>query len=88
MNIDRTTQFKRDINRAKKQRKDFSELKSVIKKLAQGKPLPEKHKDHRLYGKLRNYRECHITPDWLLMYKIEKDTLVLVRICSHAELFK
>ena len=64
-------------------------LKSVVKKLADGEKLDEKHRDHALTGNWKNYRECHIQPDWLLVYRYEKDILILTlaRTGSHSELF-
>jgi len=64
-------------------------LDNIIIQLANEKPLDAKHKDHALKGKLKDYRECHVTPDWLLMYKIEKTilTLTLIDTGSHANLF-
>lgn len=84
--INRTNQFKRDFKLAKKQGKDLSLLLSILELLAEGKPLPEKNKDHLLIN-FDGCRECHITPDWLLIYKITDDELILVRLDSHSELF-
>lgn len=74
-------------------KKDFkkqglsSELITVLYHLINGKPLPEKYKDHRLIGNLNEFRECHVRPDLLLLYQIKDSTLVLVRLASHSELF-
>jgi len=64
-------------------------LKEVVDQLADGMPLPEKNKDHALTGKWVNHRECHVFPDWLLIYKIEEVCLVLIltRTGSHSDLF-
>ena len=64
-------------------------LTEVIKKLANGERLPEKNKDHALSGDYSGYRECHITPDWLLIYEIENDELILylTRTGTHSDLF-
>ena len=61
----------------------------VVEKLADGKELPAKNRDHALTGNWKSYRECHIQPDWLLIYKIKSDTLILAlhRTGSHADLF-
>lgn len=84
-----TTQFKKDYKRAKKQGQPLEELKTVIKKLTRGERLDSKHKDHPLKGSFRkDYRECHIKPDWLLIYRIEEDALVLVRNGTHSDFFK
>lgn len=84
-----TTQFKRDVRQAVKQNKDINELNRVVDMLAAGETLPEKYRDHLLTGNWRNHRECHIAPDWLLIYKIDNNILVLTlaRTGSHSELF-
>lgn len=88
MNIQYTTQFKKDYKKVQKQNKDIEKLKLLIEKLLIETKLEEQYKDHNLTGKWNNYRECHITPDWLLIYKKTADTLILVRTGSHSELFK
>ena len=87
MNLVRTGQFKKDYKRARKQGKDLGDLRSVVEMLAERKPLPAKHRDHNLSGRWNKHRECHITPDWLLIYRIEGDDLILERAGSHSELF-
>lgn len=84
-----TTQFKKDLKLIKKQGKDVTELNKVINSLAAGETLPEKYRDHLLSGNWRNHRECHIAPDWLLIYKIDNNVLVLTlaRTGSHSDLF-
>lgn len=81
--------FKKDLKIIAKRGYNINLLTNVIKLLSAGLPLPEKHKDHALTGNWINYRECHITPDWLLIYKIEADILVLTltRTGSHSDLF-
>ena len=81
--------FKKDLKVVAKRGYNINLLTTIIKLLANGTPLPEKHKDHALTGNWGNYRECHITPDWLLIYKIENDILVLTltRTGSHSDLF-
>lgn len=88
-NIIPTTQFKKDLKQVKKQGKDIDELKKIINMLASGETLPEKNKDHPLTGNWHNHRECHIKPDWLLIYKIENNNLILTlaRTGSHSDLF-
>ena len=88
MNIQYTTQFKKDYKKVQKQNKDVEKLKLIIEKLLGETNLEEHFKDHNLTGKWKNYRECHITPDWLLIYKKTADTLILLRTGSHPELFK
>lgn len=82
-------QFKKDFKKAKKQKKDVSKLKLVISKLAFQQRLDSKYHDHTLVGTYTGYHECHIEPDWLLIYKIDgkKLILVLTRLGSHSELF-
>jgi mRNA interferase YafQ len=84
----RTSQFKRDVKRAKKRGKDTDRLKTVIALLAQGRTLPAKYKDHQLKGVYKDCRECHLDPDWLLIYRIEANVLQLVRTGMHTDLFK
>ena len=83
-----TTQFKKDLKRIQKQNKDAAKLKAVIEKLAAGETLDEKHKDHPLRGNYTGVRDCHIAPDWLLIYAIVGDELRLIRTGSHTELFE
>ena len=82
-------QFKKDIKLAKKRHYDMSQLKAVVDMLADGKVFPEKYRDHQLSGNYAGYRECHILPDWLLVYKIVDDKLMLVlaRTGTHSDLF-
>lgn len=85
-----TTQFKKDLKLAKKQKKNLELLFDVIEKLASGKKLDSKYRDHDLSGDYAGTRECHIEPDWLLVYEIRDDVLVLMlyRLGTHSELFK
>lgn len=84
-----TTKFKKDYKNIIKQGYDINRLKDVISKLSEGIPLDPRYKDHSLNGNWINHRECHIQPDWLLIYKLEKNILVLTltRTGSHSELF-
>ncbi len=88
MNIRYSSQFKKDYKKVQKQNKDIRKLKSIIEALISEQELDEKYLDHPLSGEWKKYRECHISPDWLLIYKIESDILVLARTGSHADLFK
>ena len=85
-----TTQFKKDYKLAKRQNKDIQLLKDLVDLLADGRPLPEKYNDHPLQGNWKGFRECHILPDWRLIYKQEQEVLVLtmVRTGSHSDLFR
>ncbi len=85
--IRRDTQFKRDVKLMQKRRKDMEKLKEIINLLADAKPLHESHSDHCLKGTLKDCRECHIEPDWLLIYRIEGSELCLVRTGTHSDLF-
>ena len=84
-----TAQFKRDYKRIKKRKFNITELQAVVAMLAEGKTLPETYRDHALIGSYRNARECHIKPDWLLIYSISNEILVLelMRTGSHSDLF-
>lgn len=84
-----TTQFKKDLKKAQKRGYDLELLKYVIKKLSDGENLDEKYKDHPLIGNYSNRRECHIQPDWLLIYQIVESDLILVltRTGTHSDLF-
>ena len=87
--IIQTSKFKQDLKTAIKRGYDISLLESVVNKLSNGEKLPEHNRDHSLVGNYKGCRECHITPDWLLIYKISKKELVLLlnRTGTHADLF-
>ena len=84
-----TTQFKKDYKLAIKRRLKIDLLEDVVAALAMGEPLPDTNKDHTLTGNWVGHRECHIQPDWLLIYRIEDDVLVLTlaRTGTHSDLF-
>ena len=84
-----SNQFKRDLKLSKKRGYNLQLLNEVVDTLANQESLPEKYKDHALTGKYKGFRECHIEPDWLLIYKIEQDQLILIliRTGSHSDLF-
>lgn len=84
-----TSQFKRDLKLAKKQGKDINRLFDVISTLAEGKKLDSKYRDHNLSGDYTGCRECHVEPDWLLVYEVMDHVLVLMiyRVGTHSELF-
>ena len=83
-------QFKKDLKLAKKQGKDIDKLFAIVEQLANGIPLEQKHKDHFLSGDYIGCRECHIEPDWVLIYEVFDDVLVLLlsRTGSRSELFR
>ena len=83
------TMFKKDYKRIKKRGYDISRLEKIVELLANEVPLPEQFIDHNLSGNYNGFRECHIAPDWLLIYQVNNNELVLVlsRTGSHSELF-
>lgn len=85
-----TTQFKKDLKLAKKQGKNIDRLFDVVEKLANGEMLEAKFRDHDLTGNYSGCRECYVEPDWLLVYEVVEDVLVLMlyRVGSHSELFR
>ena len=85
-----TNQFKKDLKLAKKQNKDLDKLFDVVNVLADGGILDARYRDHDLSGDYKGTRECHIEPDWLLVYEIRDEVLVLMlyRLGTHSELFK
>ena len=85
-----TSRFQKDLKRIARRGYNTELLTAVIKKLANGEPLAQKHRDHALTGDYAGCRECHITPDWLLIYEISDNTLLLylTRTGTHSDLFK
>ncbi len=83
------TMFKKDFKRIKKRGYDISRLEKIVELLANEVPLPEQFKNHNLSGNYNGFRECHIAPDWLLIYQVNNNELVLVlsRTGSHSDLF-
>ena len=83
------TLFRKDFKRIKKRGYDISRLEKIVELLANEVPLPEQFKDHNLSGNYNGFRECHIAPDWLLIYQVNNNELVLVlsRTGSHSDLF-
>ncbi len=87
--VKRTKKFDKDLKLLVKRGYNIDLLTNVVKKLANGDKLAEKYQDHALSGNWIKYRECHITPDWLLIYRIDKGAIVLVltRTGTHSDLF-
>ena len=86
--IVQTAQFKTDLKKvARSGRHQVNELLKIANTLANDEPLAAKHRDHALLGRWEPHRECHIRPDWLLIYKLEPGRLILVRTGSHSDLF-
>lgn len=82
-----TNAFKKDAKKSKKQGKPMHILDEVVTLLRKGHKLPVKYRDHRLIGNYKNCRECHLNPDWLLIYEVMDSQLVLHRLGSHSELY-
>ena len=84
-----TNRFKKDVKLAKNRGYDINLLTEVIQHIADGKTLDKKHRDHSLEGGYKGFRECHITPDWLLIYQIADEDLILYlsRTGTHSDLF-
>jgi len=84
-----STRFKKDVLLAMKRGKDMGKLATVVELLCTGDPLPERYRDHPLSGRYAGFRDCHIEPDWVLLYRIEKNQLqlILVRMGTHPDLF-
>ena len=84
-----TTQFRKDLKHINKRGKDLSLLKDVLQTLREEQALEEKYRDHALTGNYIGFRECHIQPDWLLVYAINKEELILIasRTGSNSDLF-
>lgn len=83
------TSFKKDYKKVVKRGYNIKLMEDIIRRLANGEPLPEKHQDHNLSGNYSGCRECHITPDWLLIYEIDNGELILylTRTGTHSDLF-
>ncbi len=82
-----TTRFEKDLRRARKRRKDLDKLWAVVEVVVSGRSLPSRNQPHRLSGQWSPYWECHIEPDWLLIWGYRDDALVLVRTGTHTDLF-
>ena len=86
--IRRTSQFKQDAKRMQRQGRDLEKLKSVLASLVEGEELTPEYRDHVLVWQYRGTRECHLEPDWLLIYELAETEIVLIRTGSHSDLFK
>ena len=82
-----TGRFERDLRRARRRGKDLNKLWAVVEWLLAGNPLEPRHRAHRLYGQWARSWECHIEPDWLLIWHVQDNALVLTRTGTHADLF-
>lgn len=87
LSISRKKKFEQDVERAKRRSRDLSKLKTVLKYLVEQVPLPQSYRDHPLKGEFNDCRECHLEPDWLLIYSIDGNNLILLRTGTHSDLF-
>ena len=86
--IFQTSQFKRDFKKIKSRGKDIDKLQSLVKAILKGDQLESRYHDHPLSGKWTGSRDCHIEPDWVLIYRIDGDSLYLERTGSHSDPFR
>jgi mRNA interferase YafQ len=80
-------QFRRDVRNAERRGRDLGKLKAVLSLLIEQKPLPPRCRDHPLKGDWKGFRDLHIEPDWLLLYRVHRDELQLARTGTHSDLF-
>ncbi|MBE2180943.1 MAG: type II toxin-antitoxin system YafQ family toxin [Chthoniobacterales bacterium] len=83
-----TSQFRKDLKKLRKQGKDIDKLKAIVSRITAGQPLEARCRDHALTGSLKGSRDCHIEPDWLLIYRVDDESLFLERSGTHSDLFK
>ena len=83
----RTKTFRKDIKRMQKNHKDMNKLKDVLELLVSEKPLPLEYNNHTLHGEYKGNMDCHIEPDWILIYYVKGETLHLIRTGTHSDLF-
>lgn len=88
LKLSTTAKFNKDLKLCRKRGYDLSLLSAVVSSLRIPISLPAKHQDHKLSGDYKEYRECHISPDWLLIYRAQDDELILNRTGTHSDLFK
>ncbi|MGO9464452.1 MAG: type II toxin-antitoxin system YafQ family toxin [Isosphaeraceae bacterium] len=86
MVVDVATQFGRDMKRLEKRGKDMDKLHAIVEALRTRQPLPPKNRDHALSGKWNGFRDCHVEPDWVLIYELSPHRLGLARTGSHSDL--
>ena len=83
-----TKQFGKDVKRSEKRGKNLEKLKILVRTLLKGERMDPRHRDHKLVGNYQGRRECHIETDWLMIYKIEQEHVILERTGTHSDLFK
>lgn len=88
LRIIRKKKFDKDIKRLKRRGKNLKTLEKILEHLVYQNPLPATYKDHELKGEFVGCRECHIEPDWLLIYYIDNDKIIVVRTGTHSDLFR
>ncbi|HET7921980.1 MAG TPA: type II toxin-antitoxin system YafQ family toxin [Gammaproteobacteria bacterium] len=88
LEIVRSGQFKRDVKLAGKRGQDMDKLRHVLELLVAGKPLPARYQDHPLKGDWAGFRDLHLAPDWLLIYRVHDEALELARTGSHSDIFE
>jgi len=86
--IRRTPQFRRDVKRLRRQGRDLEKLKVALAMLMEGERLAAQYRDHVLVGQYKGTRECHLEPDWLLIYELGETEIVLIRTGAHSDLFE
>ena len=82
-----SSRFKRDLRQCVKRQLDLTKLQAVIDTLRAPAALPAQNRDHDLTGNYSGFRECHVSPDWLLIYRVDGNALLLARTGSHSDLF-
>ena len=87
MNLSQTSQFKKDVKRQARRGKDLGKLEAIVRLLIEDPELPAMYRDHALVGSWIGRRDCHIEPDWILIYRITEDELRLERTGTHNDLF-
>ena len=87
LNLQTQKQFEKDLIKAKKRGKDMSKINDIVTQLINSSPLPAKNREHKLQGDFKNCWECHIEPDWLLIYQRTATDIILIRTGTHSDLF-
>lgn len=87
LNLQTQKQFEKDLIKAKKRGKDMAKIDNIVIQLINSSPLPAKNREHKLQGNFKNFWECHIEPDWLLIYKKTSTDIILIRTGTHSDLF-
>ncbi len=87
LNLRSQKQFEKDLVKAKKRGKDMEKIENIIAQLINSHPLPVKNREHKLQGNFKDFWECHIEPDWLLIYKKTATEIILIRTGTHSDLF-